>query len=201
MSAESTRNQRCSGVLAPPGKFWKFKYSRMQSRAIWTLKLPVIWCWKTLISNVCHVQCSCSSCSVSIFFCDILVWLYWSWAFFKWQRLSAHYLRFQKYPDTCRRGLSEWEFFLKSQLIGQSCFNFFIAPSPTLHQKTDFLLMLRKWNFASDKWCEHFRGMVVYRNGIFMGQILTNKVYENNGRIISRGKIPSVPKWEGRRRP
>ena len=52
--------------------------------------LPVIWCWKTLISNVCHVQCSCSSCSVSIFFCDILVWIYWSWAFFKWQRPSAH---------------------------------------------------------------------------------------------------------------
>ena len=90
MSVESTRNQRCSRVLAPPGKFWKFKYSRMQSRAIWTLKLPVIWCWKTLISNVCHVQCSCSSCSVSIFFCDILVWIYWSWAFFKWQRPSAH---------------------------------------------------------------------------------------------------------------
>ena len=30
-----------------------------------------------------------------------------------------------------------------------------------------------------------------------MAQIPTDKVYENNGRIISGGKIPSVPKWEG----
>ena len=44
-------------------------------------------------------------------------------------------LHFQKYPDTCGRGLSEWDFFKKSQLIVQSCFNFFIAPSPTLRQR------------------------------------------------------------------
>ena len=44
-------------------------------------------------------------------------------------------LHFQKYPDTCGRGLSEWDFLKKSQLIVQSCFNFFIAPSPTLRQK------------------------------------------------------------------
>ena len=44
-------------------------------------------------------------------------------------------LHFQKYPDTCGWGLSEWDFFKKSQLIVQSCFNFFIAPSPTLRQK------------------------------------------------------------------
>ena len=128
-------------------------------------------------------------------------------------------LRFQKYPDACGRGLSEWDFLKKSQLIVQSCFNFFIAPSappPTLRKKnlTFYKTLLfnntkevAEWNFTSDKWKEHFsdlwrlRGIAVYGNGIFMDQIPTDKVCEKNGKIISGGKIPSVPKWEGRRQP
>ena len=42
------------------------------------------------LRNRCSgMQCDRSSCSVSIFFRNILVWIYWSWAFFKWQRPSA----------------------------------------------------------------------------------------------------------------
>ena len=62
---------------------------------------------------------------------------------------------FPKISGHVRTGPKWVRFFLKSQLIVQSCFNFFIAPSPTLRQKNCLFNNAKEvaeWNFTSDKW-------------------------------------------------
>ena len=52
--------------------------------------LPVIWCWNHWFLMSVMFSVHVHHAVFQPFFCNILVWIYWSWAFFKWQRPSAH---------------------------------------------------------------------------------------------------------------